>query len=112
LTGKSLVNLPDKNMILHEITLSEQEKEVYSEVFIFSHIYIYSYNLCLFVLMSDHNSIEPLDRFASKFDWRTAGMFLAWFSDSKLCVLTFIYAQIAKFLIYDQVRINGWSNYE
>ncbi|XP_023346317.1 DNA repair protein RAD5A [Eurytemora carolleeae] len=31
LTGKSLVNLPDKNMILHEITLSEQEKEVYSE---------------------------------------------------------------------------------
>ncbi|XP_023338911.1 transcription termination factor 2 isoform X2 [Eurytemora carolleeae] len=32
LTGKSLVNLPDKNMILHEITLSEQEKEVYSEV--------------------------------------------------------------------------------
>ena len=62
--------------------------------------------------MSDHNSIEPLDRFASKFDWRTAGMFLAWFSDSKLCVLTFIYAQIAKFVIYDQVRVNGGNNYE
>jgi len=32
LTGKVLVNLPDKNTTLHEIKLSEEEQEVYTEV--------------------------------------------------------------------------------
>ena len=42
---------------------------------------------------------------------KTTGMFLTWFSDSKLSTSTFI-KKISKIVIEDQARIYGGSKYK
>ena len=42
-------------------------------------------------------SYKPLDQFASNFDWRITGMFLAWFKNSKLISLNFFFSKFKGF---------------
>ena len=63
-----------------------------------------SYNLCLTVCPIITQ--EPLDRFASSFDWGTL--------ESHSNVINMVLPgmrKIDKIVIYDQVRVNGGSNY-
>jgi len=64
--------------------------------------------VCLFITQ------EPLDRFASNFIGelgRATGMFLFFFKILSW-VGRLLSGKIAKNVIYDQVRVNGGSNYE
>ena len=78
---------------------------------------IYRSNLCLDVWMSDHNSLTDLPYFFWGNSEESRERSYLGFKILSLVGLTntFIYlfkGGKAKIVNYDQVRVNGWSNYE